>query len=379
MEGHNDSDDDGYAQSSGNSYVTGYASPGALSGFIDEVYNSIASDIRRGVQVYGRTYAAYGKHFYGLPIDEQEQDRNDLQHAKFCLMYNGKPHLAPIVSEPQQILDLGTGSGIWAVDMADRFPSAEVLGFDIAAIQPLWIPPNCQFEILDVKTDWLQGKDSFDFIHGPEFIFSIRDWPTLISQAYEHLKPGGYLELAATVPLVGCDDGTCPVDSSFKELWELYFDIADAMATDGYAPTIWKQQFVSEEIKQLTSGDRHQGDFVVPKPRSLDLDIYSEYCDPFLALAVQIRNVYVSDYLFELTEKFCDRQARTYQFTVTTTHTDQDEDKLITRKPWFRSYTASKSEWHQGPNNDLPKEDVVDIVDVEDIQEAVHAVIDLCV
>ena len=251
MENHNDSDDDGYAQSSGNSYVTRYASPGALTGFIDEVYNSIASGIRRGVQVYGRTYAAYGKHFYGLPIDEQEQDRNDLQHAKFCLMYDGKLHLAPIVSEPQRILDLGTGSGIWAVDMADRFPSAEVLGFDIAAIQPLWIPPNCQFEILDVETDWLQRKDSFDFIHGREFIFAIRDWPALISQAYEHLKPGGYLELAATVPLVGCDDGTCPVDSSFKEVWKLYFEIADAMATDGYAATIWKQQFISKGFEDV--------------------------------------------------------------------------------------------------------------------------------
>ena len=166
-------------------------------------------------------------------------------------MYDGQLHLAPIVLEPQRILDLGTGSGMWAIDMADRFPPAEVLGFDIAAIQPNWIPPNCQFEIFDVETDWLQAKDSFDFIHGRELLFAIRDWPALISQAYAHLKPGGFLELAATMPLVGCDDSSCPADSSFKKVWELFFHIADAMATDGYAPTIWKQQFISRGFEDV--------------------------------------------------------------------------------------------------------------------------------
>lgn len=90
--------DEGYAQSTTTSYVS-----------------SIASDIRKGVEENGRTYAAYGSHEYGMPIDEREQDRADFQHCKFTLLLSGQLHLAPISASPGAILDLGCGSGIWAI------------------------------------------------------------------------------------------------------------------------------------------------------------------------------------------------------------------------------------------------------------------------
>jgi tRNA G46 methylase TrmB len=34
------------------------------------------------------------------------------------------------------VLDLGTGKGYWAIDMADEYPRADVVGIDIAPIQP---------------------------------------------------------------------------------------------------------------------------------------------------------------------------------------------------------------------------------------------------
>jgi methylase of polypeptide subunit release factors len=45
-------------------------------------------------------------------------------------MMEGKLHLAP-VKDPQRILDVGTGTGIWAIDTADLYPSAEVIGTDL--------------------------------------------------------------------------------------------------------------------------------------------------------------------------------------------------------------------------------------------------------
>ena len=36
---------------------------------------------------------------------------------------------------------------------------------------------------------------------------SFRDWPRLIAWAYDHLKPGGYLELSLTPPRTCCGDG----------------------------------------------------------------------------------------------------------------------------------------------------------------------------
>jgi len=185
------------------------------------------------------------------PIDDEEQDRNDLQHSKFTLIYQGRLFLAPIVEQPQKILDLGTGSGIWAIDVADRYPTADVIGVDIAATQPNWTAPNCRFEIDDVEQDWLYRKNSFDFVHAREFLFAIRDWPRLIGQAYDHLKPGGYLELSATVPRVGCDDGTCPPNSAYRELGSYFFDIAAAMGVNGDAPSLWRDQLLAAGFEDV--------------------------------------------------------------------------------------------------------------------------------
>jgi methylase of polypeptide subunit release factors len=73
---------------------------------------------------------------YGLPIDEEELDRLDMNHEKYLRLLNNNLFLAPIGRNPQAILEIGTGTGIWALDMADKFPSASVIGTDIAPIQP---------------------------------------------------------------------------------------------------------------------------------------------------------------------------------------------------------------------------------------------------
>ncbi|XP_044722024.1 methyltransferase domain-containing protein [Hirsutella rhossiliensis] len=206
----------------------------------DSYVTSLASDIRRGVEENGRVYAAYGIHKPWVPIDDLEMDRNDLQHCKFTLLMNDSLFLAPIVDFPQNILDLGTGSGIWAIDVAEQYPSALVIGVDTAPVQPSVLPPNLVFEVDDVEHDWLWAESSFDLIHGRELIMAIRDWPRLVRQAFDRLKPGGYLQLAGSYPEFQSDDGTLTPDSAYVEIGNIYFDMSERVGASGREVLNWK-------------------------------------------------------------------------------------------------------------------------------------------
>ena len=93
---------------------------------------------------------------------------------------------APINPSPQKVLDLGTGTGIWAINFADTFPAAVVIGTDLSSIQPGRVPPNCRFEIDDAEDDWTWDEESFDYIHNRNFVCAIREWPKLVQQAYQY-------------------------------------------------------------------------------------------------------------------------------------------------------------------------------------------------
>jgi hypothetical protein len=48
------------------------------------------------------------------PNDEHSNDLQDLAHHMYLMTLEGKLHLAPL-DNPHNILDLGTGTGIWAM------------------------------------------------------------------------------------------------------------------------------------------------------------------------------------------------------------------------------------------------------------------------
>ena len=43
----------------------------------------------------------------------------------------------------------------------------------------------------------------------------VRDWPLLMSRAFEHLKPGGYLEVVEFAMWAWSEDGSLEADSPF--------------------------------------------------------------------------------------------------------------------------------------------------------------------
>ncbi|KAI1859685.1 hypothetical protein JX265_004917 [Neoarthrinium moseri] len=148
---------------------------------------------------------------YPIPNDETEQNREDMLHAMMLEVTNGRLFYAPIGDHPQKILDLGTGTGIWAIEVGDQYPSAEVTGLDLSPIQPVWVPPNVKFLVDDVEDTWLNG-DNIDFVHLRNMIPILKSPVKLLKDVYENLKPGGWVELQDVDGAVHCDDGTLPDD-----------------------------------------------------------------------------------------------------------------------------------------------------------------------
>lgn len=50
----------------------------------------------------------------------------DLQHHQWLLMLGGKLYLAPLPVGPLEVLDIGTGTGIWAKQFAKNRPETTV-------------------------------------------------------------------------------------------------------------------------------------------------------------------------------------------------------------------------------------------------------------
>ncbi|KAF1916540.1 S-adenosyl-L-methionine-dependent methyltransferase [Ampelomyces quisqualis] len=154
---------------------------------------SLASNITRYRYENGRRYHAYRDGTYYAPNDEKNQSYETIVHHLWLLTLHDKLFLAPITN-PKRILDVGTGTGLWAVDMADQFPNAEITATDLSPILYTSAPPNLTFEIDDACSEWTYPANHFDFIHIRGLTGCIRDWPYTYSQVHQHLAPGGWVE-----------------------------------------------------------------------------------------------------------------------------------------------------------------------------------------
>ena len=153
-----------------------------------------------------------------MPNDESEQERMLMQHRAGYLALGRRHFFSPISDNPQRILDLGTGTGVWATEMGDRFPAADIIGVDLSPIQPSWVPPNVKFEIDDIEDEWTFPQNHFDFVFSKVMLAgSIANFRRYFEQAFRHTRPGGYFEIQELTTQISSDHYTIPETSAIKQ------------------------------------------------------------------------------------------------------------------------------------------------------------------
>lgn len=156
-----------------------------------------------------------GRHYvsgvpYVLPKDLDETNRLDFQHYMLRSFFRSN-YLAPI-GQPRDILDVGCGTGRWAMELAAEFPDANVIGVDIAPPPitdnaPSGVPAafNYTFVQANVLGALPFADNTFDFVHQRYLILAIPAgrWPRVVSELLRVTRPGGWIELIETEPPSG--------------------------------------------------------------------------------------------------------------------------------------------------------------------------------
>ena len=134
---------------------------------------------------------------------EAETSRLNFQHYMFRLAFQGD-YSAPIHS-PRDILDVASGTGRLARELARRFPQANVIGFDInwdqltaslaEGIDPL--PENCTFLLGNALETFAFSAGSFDFAmaRACSSFIPVAQWPQVIREMIRVTRRGGWIEI----------------------------------------------------------------------------------------------------------------------------------------------------------------------------------------
>jgi ubiquinone/menaquinone biosynthesis C-methylase UbiE len=160
-------------------------------------------------EIGGRRYVAGVP--YVLPKDLDETNRLDFQHYMLRSFIKSN-YVAPI-GQPRDILDVGCGTGRWAMDLATEFPRANVIGVDVA---PPPLADSAHGASVDAADNYtfVQGNvlerlpfadNSFDFVHQRYLILAIpaSRWPLVVAELLRVTRPGGWVELIETEPPSG--------------------------------------------------------------------------------------------------------------------------------------------------------------------------------
>ncbi len=136
---------------------------------------------------------------YLLPKDLDEINRLDFQHYVLRLAL-GRLTFAPVEEQLRHgghVLDVGCGTGRWAIEIARLYPLTRVTGLDLEQAKATTAPPNYRF----VQGNILEGlpfaASTFHYTHQRFLVAAIplEQWPRVVRELYRVTAPSGWVEL----------------------------------------------------------------------------------------------------------------------------------------------------------------------------------------
>jgi ubiquinone/menaquinone biosynthesis C-methylase UbiE len=134
--------------------------------------------------------------------------RLNAQHAAWRQIIQGN-YRAPL-TQPTAILDVGCGTGRWAMEMSQEFPAAMITAFDIVPQSPSGslgngidvIPRNVRFQLADATRPLSYPDAAFDYVHLQLLYGDLpaSAWAPLLREVVRVTHPGGWIESIESVP-----------------------------------------------------------------------------------------------------------------------------------------------------------------------------------
>jgi len=175
---------------------------------------------------------------YMLPsakANTKEQARLDAMHEGVSGFFGGRLTFADL-GKPKRILEVGAGSGSWAIHAAKDYPDAEVIAIDISPLPPRALPKNLKSFQMDVCQPLPFEEESFDVIHARFVLMHVPHFRDVLARISTLIKPGGHLILEDIDPPLYSENKETPEAVTY-----FYDRITDWVAAKGVTYVIGGQ------------------------------------------------------------------------------------------------------------------------------------------
>ncbi|KAI0759408.1 S-adenosyl-L-methionine-dependent methyltransferase [Trametes elegans] len=159
------------------------------------------------------------RHAHGV---EEETSRLDTFYQVLKRFLGGELSFAELDKvSPSAILEIGAGTGAWAIDAANRFPTAQVVAIDLHPLPARPLPTNLAFEPVDITGPFPFPDGAFDIVHMRFVLLHVPGAEDVLARAGRLVRPGGWLlvEEPDDENMVDRDAGLGPGVAAFLDGW----------------------------------------------------------------------------------------------------------------------------------------------------------------